>query len=367
MTSASTSNSTSSSGKEEKAPQMLYRHLGKSGLKVSLLSFGAWTTFGLSVSEDTAYDCMEAAWKTGVNFFDNAEVYGAGKAESVMGNCLKKLMKNHNVQRSELVISTKLFWGPIKSVNTRGLSRKHIIEGTQESLKRLQLDYVDLLFAHRPDPETPIEEIVRAFNWVIEKGYAFYWGTSEWPASLIIEAQETAEKLKLIGPTMEQPRYNMLSRTRFEVEYDHVWNKYGYGSTIWSPLASGLLTGKYKSLDFPKDSRLAQTGLKWHLDQLESGEGYDLKEAKNLEGFFKAVEKIEPIAKKLNCTLAQLALAWCMANPHVSTVIMGASKPAQIYENAKALDIFPKLTKELLEDIEKALGNKPKPPVNWRA
>jgi len=341
---------------------MEYRFLGRSGLKVSILSFGAWTTWGISVGDDEAFACMKAAYEAGCNFFDNAEAYGDGKAEVVMGKCIKKLA----APRSELVISTKLFWGG-KNVNHRGLSRKHIIEGTKASLSRLQLDYVDLLFCHRPDPQTPMEETVRAMDFVVNQGWAFYWGTSEWSSEQIMEASLTASKLGLVAPIMEQPQYSMLHRTRFEVEYNRLYKELGYGTTIWSPLASGLLTGKYSSSNFPSDSRLGgNADYKWLKDQLLSGNGMNGLEEKNFDTILKKVDGLLPIAKSLNCTLAQLAIAWCIANPNVSSVITGASKVSQIEENFASLDVVPKLTPQIMEKIEEVLANKPKNVRNFR-
>jgi voltage-dependent potassium channel beta subunit len=254
--------------KKEK-PKMEYRFLGKSGLRVSAISYGAWVTWGLSIDDDEAFACMKAAYDAGCNFFDNAEGYGSGKAEVTMGKCLKRL----DVDRSELIISTKIFWGG-PGVNQRGLSRKHIIEGTNACLRRLQLEYVDLLFCHRPDPHVPIEETVRAMNYLIDQGKTFYWGTSEWSADQIMEAHHVAKKLGLVGPTMEQPQYSMLHRTRMEQEYARMFKEIGLGTTIWSPLASGLLTGKYSGKQFPSDSRLGGSAdYKWLKDQLLSGEG----------------------------------------------------------------------------------------------
>jgi len=283
-----------------------------------------------------------------------------------MGKCIQRLIKEEQIGREDLVVSTKLFWGGT-GVNRRGLSRKHIIEGTKLSLQRLGLDYVDLLFAHRPDPDTPLEETVRAFNHVIDKGQVLYWGTSEWAADQIAEAHGIASKLGLVGPTMEQPQYNLLHRTRVEVEYSRLYRDWGLGTTIWSPLASGLLTGKYRSnTEFPEGSRLALESHKHLKQQLLSGDGLNGLETKDLDAILKKVDILLPIAKKLGCSLAQLALAWCTTNPNVSTVITGASKVEQVEENFAALLVIPKLTKEILEEIEKAVANKPKPIKNFR-
>ncbi|EIE23150.1 hypothetical protein COCSUDRAFT_66187 [Coccomyxa subellipsoidea C-169] len=324
------------------APGMIYRHLGRTGLKVSALSYGAWVTFGNQIGVPQAKKLMQQCWDGGINFFDNAEVYADGKAEEVMGAAIKEL----GWKRSDYVISTKIFWGG-KGVNDKGLSRKHIIEGIKASLKRLQLDYVDLIFCHRPDTTTPIEETVRAMNFVIDQGWAFYWGTSEWTAQQITEAWAIADRLNLIGPAMEQPEYSLLERKKVEVDYAPLYKKVGLGLTTWSPLASGMLTGKYAKDHVPADSRLA----------LEMYKG--LKEKKLIEANLDRVDKLKPIAKELDCTLAQLALAWCLKNSDVSTVITGATKPEQIKDNFGALNVVPMLTPEVLEKIEEAVGTKP--------
>ncbi|KAJ3208939.1 hypothetical protein HDU67_006477, partial [Dinochytrium kinnereticum] len=311
-------------------------------------SIGGWVTYGSQVDDEIAMECLKAAYDAGMNFFDNAEVYAAGKSEVVMGKAIKK----YGWSRPSFVISTKIYWGG-EGVNERGLSRKHIIEGTKAALERLQLDYVDLIFAHRPDALTPMEEIVRAFNWVIEKGWAFYWGTSEWSAEQISDAHRVADRLGLIGPLMEQPQYNMFHRDRFEVEYKPLYEKHGLGTTIWSPLASGVLTGKYNS-EIPEGSRLSMTD-NAIMARIRAGVESDEGRAK-----IEKVKALEPIAKRLDCTLAQLALAWCAKNPNVSTVITGASKPAQVWENVKAVEVLGKLTGEIMEEIEGVLGNKPK-------
>ncbi|KAJ3018515.1 hypothetical protein HKX48_002836 [Thoreauomyces humboldtii] len=329
---------------------MEYRHLGRSGIKVSVLSLGGWVTYGGQVGDDMAFSCMKAAVDAGINFFDNAEVYAGGKSEEAMGRAIK----HFEWKRSDLVISTKIYWGVGGGPNDKGLSRKHIIEGTKASLARLQLDYVDLIYAHRPDNLTPMEEIVRAFNWVIDRGYAFYWGTSEWSAEQISHAHSVADRLGLIGPLMEQPQYSMLSRLRFEQEYKPLYAKYGMGTTIWSPLKSGVLTGKYNDGVIPEGSRFAANDTpvikRIKAQSLDTPEG---------QAEIKKVVALEPIAKELDCTLAQLALAWCIKNPNVSTVITGASKPEQVVENVKALNVVPKLTAEVMERIEKILDNTP--------
>ncbi|CAM3219613.1 potassium channel beta subunit family protein [Rhodothermus bifroesti] len=330
---------------------MEYRHLGRSGLKVSALSYGAWVTFGDQIDEGLAEACMHAAYEAGVNFFDNAEAYAGGKAEIMMGNILKR----SGWKRSDLVISTKIFWGG-KGPNDVGLSRKHIIEGTKAALERLQLDYVDLIFCHRPDPETPIEETVWAMNYVLDQGWALYWGTSEWSAEQLRYAYEFARREHLIPPTMEQPQYNMFHRARVEREYVPLYRDYGLGLTTWSPLASGILTGKYND-GIPAGSRMALPGYEWLRKRLESEEGKQQREK---------VRQLMPIAEALGCTMAQLAIAWCLKNPNVSTVITGASRPEQVQQNMQALEVAARLTPDVLERIETILANKPEPEINWR-
>lgn len=317
---------------------------------------------------------MKAAYDNGCNFFDNAEVYAKGTAETVMGQVLKKMFNDDGIQRSDVVISTKIFWGTpyyhdqVNKANLKGLSRKRLIEGVRGSLKRLDLDYVDIVFAHRPDCHTPMEETVRAFNWIIDQGYAFYWGTSEWSAEEIRQAWEIAERLNLIGPCAEQPQYSMLHRTRFEVEYAPLYRApVQLGTTIWSPLASGLLTGKYSNKTFQgTDGRLGlQGGSSWLREQLESGQGLNGLEERNVDRIMDIVENLRPIAEKLGVTMAQLALAWAAKNPNVSTVITGASRSSQVVENFKALAVVPKLTAEIMDEIEGALKNKPRPAIDW--
>jgi voltage-dependent potassium channel beta subunit len=330
---------------------MDYRRLGSAGIRLSELSLGAWVTYGGQVGEEVAYECMKAAYDAGVNFFDNAEGYASGNAEIVMGNVIKKL----GWKRSDLVISTKIFWGG-KGVNDTGLSRKHIIEGVNASLKRLQMEYVDLVFCHRPDIYTPIEETVWAMNQVIQQGKAFYWGTSEWNAQQITEAYGIARREHLIPPQMEQPQYHMFHRERVEHEYLPLYQQFGLGITIWSPLASGLLTGKYND-GIPQGTRVTLKGYEWLRERFESDEY-----KRNIE----KVKQLTTIANELGCTMAQLAIAWCLKNPNVSTVITGASRAAQVVENMKALDVAPKLTPDVLERIETILANKPKPFSDFR-
>jgi len=330
---------------------MEYRFLGDSGLKVSALSFGAWVTFGSQMNEEIAAECMHAAWDAGVNFFDNAEVYADGVAEEIMG----AILATCGWKRSDYVVSTKIFWGG-EGPNDRGLSRKHIVEGTDAALARLRLDYVDLIFCHRADLYAPVEETVRAMNHVIDQGKALYWGTSEWPAERILEAYHIARRERLIPPLMEQPQYNLFHRDRVEREYAPLYERIGLGTTIWSPLASGLLTGKYNE-GIPDGTRSTLEGYEWLQSRL-AGETVEEKIDK--------VRRLTAIANELGCTMAQLALAWCLTNPNVSTAITGASRPEQVKENMKAMDVVDKLTPEVLERIEEIVDNKPEPEQDWR-
>ncbi len=319
---------------------MEYRFLGRSGLQVSALSYGSWVTFKNQINVDAAVEMMAEAYSSGVNFFDNAEVYAKGMSEDVMGEALKKL----NWRRSSYLVSSKYYWGLYDGVNEKNsLNRKRLIEGVNGSLKRLGLEYIDLAFCHRPDPTTPIEETVWAMHNLIEWGKVLYWGTSEWSAAEIISAIEIAERHHLHKPVMEQPQYNLLNRRRFELEYARLFKDHGYGSTIWSPLASGLLTGKYNK-GIPVDSRGALKGFEWLHDKLTNPE--------NIE----KVMKLQAIAGDLGVTMAQMAIAWCLKNPNVSTVITGASRVEQVHENMKALDALPKLTPDVMIAIEEILG-----------
>lgn len=324
--------------------KMIYNHLGNTGLRVSALSYGAWVTFGTQVDVAQAKKLMTICRDAGVNFFDNAEVYASGKAEEVMGQAIKEM----GWVRKDYVISTKIFWGG-SGPNDKGLSRKHVVEGTKAALKRLQLEYVDLVFCHRPDPFTPIEETVRAMNFVIDQGWAFYWGTSEWTGQQITEAWECANKLGLVGPAMEQPQYNMFEREKVEKDYLPCYKRFGTGTTIWSPLASGVLSGKYSKGNVPADSRLAMEAYK------------GLKEKSLVNESLEKVDALKPIAEEVGASLAQLALAWCANNPHVSTVIMGATKEHQLEDNLKAIEIVPKLTPEIMAKIEDIIKTKPEP------
>jgi voltage-dependent potassium channel beta subunit len=313
---------------------MEYRHLGKAGVKVSELSLGAWVTYGNQFGVKEAKEIMAAAYDAGVNFFDNAEAYASGEAEVIMGKALKEL----GWDRKDYLVSTKIFWGG-NGPNDRGLSYKHIIEGVNNSLKRLQLDYVDLLFAHRPDPETPIEETVFAFNQVIREGKAFYWGTSEWSAAEIMRATDFARRNNLRPPSMEQPQYNLFHRKRFEEEYAPLYKELGYGTTTWSPLYGGVLTGKYNQGKIPEGSRASLKNYDWFKKQAQN------------EAVLAAARKLAVVAKDLGVSMAQMSLAWLLKNPNVSTVITGASKVSQVEENMKAVDIKEKLTDDVMDRI----------------
>ena len=327
---------------------MEYRFLGNSGLKVSALSYGSWVTFGDQIDTEQAAECMQIAYDHGVNFFDNAEAYANGQSERMMG----QIIRDKGWTRSDLVVSTKIFWGG-DGPNDRGLSRKHVVEGTTAALERLQMDYVDLVFCHRPDAGTPMEETVRAMSYLVEHGYAFYWGTSEWSAEQIRHAHAVARREHLVPPTMEQPQYNMFHRERVEREYAPLYDTPGLGTTIWSPLASGLLTGKYND-GIPDGSRLATEGYEWLQDQVLREERLD------------TVRRLTEVAKDLGCTTAQLALAWCLLNDRVSTVITGASKPAQVRENMQALGVVEKIDGEAEARIESILDNEPGSAPNFR-
>lgn len=323
---------------------MEYRRLGKSGLKVSTLSFGSWVTFGQQIGDDVAEACMIAAYEAGVNFFDNAEAYASGKSEIVMGNILKKL----GWGRDSYIVSSKVFWGGDLPTQ-EGLSRKHVTEACHAALRRLQVDYLDLYFCHRPDDSTPIEETVDAMTNLIRQGKVLYWGTSEWSAQQIMEAYSVARQYHLTPPTMEQPQYNMLHRERFEKEYRRLYTEIGLGTTIWSPLSSGLLTGKYNDAA-PGDTRTSLKGYEWLKKMFESEDG---------RAKLQKVRELATIAADLGISMPHLGLAWCAKNPNVSTIITGASRVEQVRENMKALDAVPLLTDDVMERIEGILGNKP--------
>jgi voltage-dependent potassium channel beta subunit len=327
---------------------MEYRRLGKSGLQVSALSFGSWLTFGKQIGDNTAENLMAMAYANGINFFDNAEIYARGQSEIVMGEILKKM----NWQRDSFVVSSKAFFGLGGELTPtqKGLNRKHLVEACHAALERLQVEYLDLFFCHRPDKQTPIEETVWTMHNLIQQGKVLYWGTSEWSAQEIMEAHMVAQRYNLIGPVMEQPQYNMLVRDKVEVEFDQIYKTVGLGTTIWSPLASGILTGKYND-GFPSDTRLGIEGMEWLKDRTLAEE--NLKRVRNLTKF----------SNEIGISMANLAIAWCLKNPNVSTVILGASKLSQLEENLKSLDILPKLTIEVMAKIEDILDNTPTKPL----
>lgn len=323
---------------------MPYRRLGKSGLKVSALSFGSWVTFSTQIDDSLAVECLKLAYDSGVNFFDNAEAYAHGDSERIMGKALAKL----GFPRDTYAVSSKVFWGGDRPTQL-GLSHKHVVEACHAALKRLQVEYLDLYFCHRPDPETPIEETVRAMSDLVHQGKVFYWGTSEWSAEQITEAFTVAKENGLVPPTMEQPEYNLFHRERVEVEYAPLYERFGLGTTIWSPLASGVLTGKYNE-GTPKDARINLPGYEWLKKTVESAEG---------KARIEKVRKLEEIAAGIGISVTHLSLAFCLKNPHVSTVILGASKPAQLADNLKAIEHVEKLTPEVLAKIEAVVQNKP--------
>ena len=312
---------------------MKYRNLGDSGLKISELSFGSWVTFVNQLKEKEAMECMSYAYDRGVNFFDNAEAYASGESEVLMGNILNKLKWD----RDTYIVSSKVFWGG-ELPTQRGLSKKHIHDACNAALKRLRVDYLDLFFCHRPDPETPIGETVYAMNDLMLQGKILYWGTSEWSSKEIKEAFKYAEKFNLRGPSMEQPQYNLLFRDRFEKEYKDIFKKYKIGSTIWSPLASGLLTGKYND-GVPDKSRFKVKGYEWLADTMD-------------EIDFNKVKKINDLAKKIGIKSSQLAIIWCLKNKNVSSVILGASKLSQLKENLNSIDSYDLLTDEIMNEID---------------
>ncbi len=327
---------------------MEYRRLGKSGLQVSVLSFGSWVTFGKQIGDTTAEDLMTLAYDNGVNFFDNAEIYARGKSETVMGEILKK----KNWPRSSYCISSKVYFGyEDGKPNQTGLSRKHIIEGCHAALKRLQLDYLDLFFCHRPDKNTPIEETVWAMNTLIQQGKILYWGTSEWSNEEILQAFLFAAKNNLMGPSMEQPQYNMFERTKIEKDFLLLFRDFGLGTTIWSPLASGLLTGKYNN-QMPTDNRLHIEGMDW-LKERTLGDHSKIEKTKELS----------KLANELGTSLPKISIAWCIKNPNVSTAILGATKISQLEETLQALDVVKLITPEVTEKIEGILQNKPVQPL----
>ncbi len=319
---------------------MKYRHLGKAGIQVSELSLGSWVTFHNQVGVESTVELMSAAYDAGVNFFDNAETYAAGKSEEIMGAALRKL----GWRRGSYLISTKLFWGLHEGPNEQNtLNRKYLIEAMDGSLQRLGMDYVDLLFCHRPDPSTPIEETVWAMHNIIERGKALYWGTSEWDAADIVSAIDIAERHHLHKPVVEQPVYNLFQQHRLGSDYKVVYEDHRLGSTTWSPLASGLLTGKYNA-GIPSDSRGALEGYGWLKDQLTD------------KGRLGKVAALQPIAASMGATLAQFSIAWCLQNPYVSTVMTGASRVEQLHENMKALAFVDSFTPDVMSEIERVFS-----------
>lgn len=324
---------------------MEYRKMGRTGLQLSVLSFGSWVTFHKQIDDSIADELMGLAYDNGINFFDNAEVYALGESEKLMGRVLKR----KNWDRTSYIISSKAFFGwrgKNNKPNQTGLSRKHLVEACHEALQRMQLDYLDLFFCHRPDTSVPIEEVVWTMNTLIQQGKILYWGTSQWSGAEIMEAHRVAQQYRLIGPAMEQPQYNMFERTKMELDYLPVFQNTGLGTTIWSPLAAGFLTGKYNE-GIPEGSRLAIEGFDW------------LKTRWLQEDKIKKVKKLADLARKLDVSLASLAIAWTIHNPNVSTAILGATKKQQLEENLKALDVVKKITPDIVEKIEKILQNKP--------
>jgi voltage-dependent potassium channel beta subunit len=328
-----------------KKHNMEYRRMGRSGLQLSVLSYGSWVTFHKQIDDSIADELMGIAYDNGINFFDNAEAYALGESEKMMGRILKK----KNWDRTSYTVSSKAFFGwrgKENKPNQTGLSRKHLMEACHEALQRLQLDYLDLFFCHRPDPHVPIEEVVWTMHNLIQQGKILYWGTSQWSAAEIMEAHRVAQQYGLIGPTVEQPQYNMFERFKVEQDYLPVFRNVGLGTTIWSPLAAGFLTGKYLN-GIPEDSRLAIQGFDW------------LKERWVQEAKIEKVKKLALLAQEMGVSLAELAIAWTIKNPNVTTAILGATKKQQLEENLKALQVLPLLTPEIMEKIEQILQNKP--------
>jgi voltage-dependent potassium channel beta subunit len=327
---------------------MKYRRMGRTGLQLSVLSFGSWVTFAKQIDDSASDRLMSVAYEAGINFFDNAEVYSRGESEKMMG----RVLKTKDWERSSYTVSSKVFFGwrgDANKPNQKGLSRKHIVEACHEALGRLQLDYLDLYFCHRPDKNAPINEVVRTMNTLIQQGKIFYWGTSEWSAAEIMEAHMVAKELGLEGPAVEQPEYNLFQRQKMEVDYATIFKNIGMGTTIWSPLASGLLTGKYNN-GVPEGSRLALEGFEWLKDRTISEQ--------RIEG----VRKLEDIARELDTTQATLAIAWCISNPNVTTAILGATKEEQLLENLKAMEVYPRITAEIKERIDGIMGTRPVAP-----
>lgn len=324
---------------------MEYRRMGKTGLQLSALSLGSWVTFHKQINDGIADGLMSVAYENGVNFFDNAEVYALGESEKMMG----RVLQSKGWDRSSYVISSKVFFGwhgKENKPNQTGLSRKHITEACHEALQRLQVDYIDLFFCHRPDKSTPIEEVVWSMNLLIQQGKILYWGTSEWSAQEIMEAHMFAERYRLIGPAMEQPEYNLFNRHKVEADFSQIYKTVGLGTTIWSPLASGLLTGKYND-GIPEGSRLSLSGFEWLKDRTATDEK------------IKRVQQLQQLANELNVSLTNLSIAWCISNPNVTTAILGATKEEQLKENLRSLEVLPLLTPEVLQKIDEIMQTKP--------
>jgi len=325
---------------------MEYKNLGKSGLKVSRLSLGSWLTFGKQIGNNIAGDLMDLAYDKGVNFFDNAEIYAKGESERVMGDVLSK----RDWRRDSYIVSSKAFFGEGGELPTqRGLSRKHLVEACEGALKRLKLDYLDLYYCHRPDKETPVSETVWTMHNLIQQGKILYWGTSEWSAQEIMEAHMVAERYNLIGPTMEQPQYNMLHRDKIEVEYDQIYKTVGLGTTIWSPLGSGILSGKYND-GMAEETRLSMDGMEW------------LKDKNMVDANLEKVRSLTKLAAEIGTTMPKMAIAWCLKNENVSTAILGASKVNQLEETLTAIDDVKLLTAEVMGEISEILDNDPMRP-----
>ena len=324
---------------------MEYRRMGKTGLQLSVLSYGSWVTFHKQLDDTKADELMGIAYDNGINFFDNAEVYSRGESEKLMG----RVLKNKKWDRTSYTVSSKAFWGwhgPDNKPTQKGLSRKHLVEACHEALQRMQLDYLDLFFCHRPDKSVPMEEVVWTMNILIQQGKILYWGTSEWSAQEITEAYMVAKENHLIGPAVEQPEYNLFNRYKMENDYLKIFRDIGLGTTIWSPLASGLLTGKYNN-GVPEDSRIAMPGFEWLKEQV-------LVDEKILK-----VKKLKMVADKLGTSLATLSIAWCVTNPNVTTAILGATKKEQLQQNLSSLELYPKLNGEILKEIDEIMGTKP--------
>ncbi|XP_055369971.1 voltage-gated potassium channel subunit beta-1a isoform X5 [Betta splendens] len=342
-------------GREESVAHrtgMPYRNLGKSGLRVSCLGLGTWVTFGGQITDEVAEQLMTIAYESGVNLFDTAEVYAGGRAEIILGNIIKKKCW----RRSSLVITTKLYWGG-KAETERGLSRKHIIEGLKGSLQRMQLEYVDVVFANRPDSNTPMEEIVRAMTYVINQGMAMYWGTSRWTAMEIMEAYSVARQFNLIPPVCEQAEYHLFQREKVEVQLPELYHKIGVGAMTWSPLACGIITGKYEN-GIPESSRASMKSYQWLKEKIVSEDGRK-QQAK--------LKELNHIAEKLGCTLPQLAVAWCLRNEGVSSVLLGTSNPEQLTENLGAIQVLPKMTSHVVSEVDHILGNRPYSKRDYRS